>query len=138
MEIYTFFTTGIVVEYCVNLICTCIFLLPISITGLSKVGDDSEKHRAYDSGLVRSDLSKDNYHRLLCKEFIMLGYGKYIQYGVIKHVTLWAVRFFLKNWHFYNQSVTCYIKILFTLYICAVLSLVSNIEYLSVLQRLEL
>ena len=40
---------------------------------LSKVGLD--RRWAYDLGLVR-DLSKDNDHKLVCKQSIMMGYGK--------------------------------------------------------------
>ena len=48
----------------------------IIVLELVQVGNDSGKRMAYDSGLVRSDLSKDNYHKLLCKQSIMLGHGK--------------------------------------------------------------
>ena len=50
----------------------------IIVLELVQVGNDSGKRMAYESGLVRSDLSKDNYHKLLCKQSIMLGHGKFL------------------------------------------------------------
>ena len=44
---------------------------------LAAVGRNKYKRLAYEAGLMRSDLSNDSYHELLCKESAITCQGKF-------------------------------------------------------------
>ena len=57
---------------------------------------------AYESGLARSDLLVDNYHKLLCKQSVMLAHGKwihnnYLHIGVVQCLATGLQCFFFSS-----------------------------------------